>query len=136
MTTDELDDRWESPTGSVDAVQALVHLDAAAEELRSALHAMVSTKPGDLYPADWSVAVNRLGKLADRMEQACEYVGRRLYLMKESYALDTDNGAAPVATVAAATLSLAKAKRALRPVIEGLDEAYQKTETLKVRDAS
>lgn len=130
MTREPIITAQEKPDGD-----ALVNqLDAAAEELRAALHTLTGMKTGDLYPSEWSRQLYRAILIQQRLEQLIEHLGRRFFQLRQGYPYEvlTDNGAAVPATLSRITLTLAAAKRGLAPVGERLTEAFEKTETLKL----
>lgn len=129
MTSTE---RKTTALGTHEGEELVNQLDTAAEQMRAALHTLHSMDTGELYPAEWSSQVCRLIEIGQRLEQLCEMIGRRFRGMEHAYpyAVGTDNGAAVVATLATAMLGLAKAKRGMPAVLDPLNQAYQRTETL------
>jgi hypothetical protein len=125
-------ERRTTTLGTHEGEELVNQLATASEQMRAALHTLHSMDTGELYPAEWSTQLYRLIEIGQRLEQLCEMVGRRFRGMEHAYPYEvgTDNGAAIVATLATAMLGLAKAKRGLPGVLEPLNQAYQRTETL------
>lgn len=108
--------------------------DDAAEAVRSANHATMSTRPGWEFPADAYSVVGNLLEMVQRLPQLLEQTGVHVQRLADGDHVRSDRGGNGAAEVAAALDALNRASTDALSLAAALDTAHSALSPLAYQD--